>query len=123
MSNIKIRKAMIKPFIDAFRGLLTAVKSERNLKIHLFAVVLVTFAGVYAKIKPAHWLTLVIIMGMVVSAELLNTAIEKLVDLVSPDHNKDAGKIKDIAAGAVLITSISAIIVAILLLAEYWPKD
>lgn len=114
--------SLIKPFKDAFRGFVSAAKSERNLKIHVLAMVIVVTAGAYAKIKLMHWLILVVLIGMVISAELLNTAIEKLVDLVKPDYNKDAGKIKDIAASAVLITSISALIIAIMLILEYWPK-
>jgi len=118
---MKKERTIIKPFKDAFRGMASAIKSERNLKIHLLAVVLVVAAGVYAKIKLTHWLILMVLMGMVLSAELLNTAIEKLVDLVKPDYNKDAGKVKDIAAAAVLITSVSALIIAAMLVLEYWP--
>lgn len=102
---------LIKSFGYAFKGLVAAVRSEQNLQVHLIAVVMVTIAGLMLEVSVTEWLVLVICFGMVISAELFNSAIEQLVDLVSPEYNARAGMIKDIAAGAVLVLAIAAVII------------
>ena len=83
------------------------------MRIHAVAVIVVTIAGIFLGLTAIEWSVIALCIGSVISAEMINTAIEALVDLVSPEFNQKAGKIKDIAAGAVLLTAIVATIVAV----------
>ena len=98
----------IKSFIYAIQGIKTALKSEVNLKIHLSVALLVLICGFLFQISITEWLIILLCFGLVISMEIMNTAIETLVDLVSPNKHSLAGKAKDLAAGAVLITAIFA---------------
>ena len=106
----RIRK-LVNSFGYALRGIAVALRTEQNLQIHLIAVVVVTIAGIMLDVSATEWMVLVICFGMLISAELFNTAIEKLVDEVSPEHNSRAGLVKDVAAGGVLVLAIAAIII------------
>jgi rRNA maturation RNase YbeY len=97
----------------AIEGILAAINSERNMKIHLVAVVLVMIIGMVLRVNLTQWAILVFCCVMVLSTEMLNTAVEAIVDLVSPDRHPQAKQAKDIAAGAVLITVIGAVIVGL----------
>jgi diacylglycerol kinase len=101
-------KKRILSFKHAFRGISMVLKSEQNMRIHLIFVLLVIFFGLLFSISRVEWMVCFLAFGMVISAEMLNTAIETIVDLVSPDHHVLAGRAKDIAAGAVLVSSIFA---------------
>ncbi|MFN8285168.1 MAG: diacylglycerol kinase family protein [Chitinophagales bacterium] len=103
----------IKGFSYAIKGIAVAVKEQLNLKIHLVAVLVVIAAGIYFELDAVEWAILFLTFGMVIVAEMLNTAMEYMVDFVSPQIHPMAGKIKDVAAGAVLIAAIIAIAVAI----------
>jgi len=83
-----------------------------NFKIHLVATLLVGIAGWYFQLSGHEWLWIILAIGLVLVAELLNTAIELLVDLVSPDFNPKAGKVKDVAAGAVIVAAFISVIIA-----------
>ena len=93
-------------FKYAFRGIIEFFVHTHNAWIHLVATVVVLFAGWLFSISPAEWLFVVMAIGLVWVAEAFNTAIEFLVNLVSPNYNKLAGSVKDIAAGAVLLAAI-----------------
>lgn len=84
------------------------LKSEKNMQIHLIFVLLVVFFGLLLSISPLEWMVCLLAFGLVMGAEMVNTAIETIVDLVSPDYHELAGRAKDIAAGAVLVASIAA---------------
>lgn len=103
-------KNRIKSFGYAAKGIKAALKSEINMKIHLLIAVLVVICGIFFRISLNEWLICLLCFGIVMSAEIMNTAIETVVDLVSPDKNKLAGKAKDAAAGAVLVAAIFAAI-------------
>lgn len=103
----------MKSFADARKGITTALKTELHLRVHVLAAVLVVLAGWLLHISSTEWMFVLICMGGVITAELFNTAIEKLVDLVSPEYNKQAGFIKDVAAGAVLVNAIIAALVGL----------
>lgn len=98
----------IKSFGYAFKGIASLIKKEHNAWIHCTAIVVVTLAGFHFDITPTEWCIVVICFGVVLAAEGFNTAIERLVDLVSPDFHPIAGDVKDVAAGAVLICAIAA---------------
>jgi diacylglycerol kinase len=99
----------IKSFRYAINGLRLVLK-ENNFRIHLLAVAAVAGAGTYFNLSRSEWLWLLSAICIVVVAECMNTAIEKLTDLVSPGYNKQAGEVKDLAAGAVLLSSVFAVI-------------
>lgn len=94
----------------ALRGVYRAFVSEKNVRIHLVIAVIVTITGLYTGLSRTEWYILLIFYALVISAEMFNSAIEDLVDLISPEYNAKAEKIKDISGGAVLITAIFSII-------------
>lgn len=100
----------------ALRGIWFVARSERNFQIHLVAVPLVVVAAYWVQCTPTEWAILCMAMGFVLVAEALNTAIERVVDLVSPEYNTLAGHAKDIAAGGVLLAAITAVVVAVWIL-------
>ncbi len=99
----------------AFKGIWTVFKSEPNMKIHLFVAVLVIICGFVFSISLVEWLFCILCFGLVMGAEMINTAIENIVNLVSPEQNKLAGKAKDIAAGAVLVCAIISAIIGLII--------
>ena len=110
---------MIKTFKHAIDGLIWAFKNERNLKIHTVAAVFVFGLGLYLDIKTQYWIALFLCVGVVISAELINTAIEKTLDLLHPQISDKVKIIKDISAGAVLVLSIVAVVVGCLVFGKY----
>ncbi|MHC1775302.1 MAG: diacylglycerol kinase family protein [Lentimicrobium sp.] len=100
----------------AFRGILIAGQ-ERNVRIHMIAAALVTFAGIVLKISLTKWMIVLILFAMVISTEFINSALERLADLVEPNKNSHIRDLKDIAAGAVLLTSIVSVIIGIIIFA------
>jgi diacylglycerol kinase len=102
----------IKSVPHAFRGILTLIKSENNFRIHLLAVVVVVIVGLEMDLTEGEWLAIILTMGGVLALEAVNTAIEAVVDLVSPEFHPLAKKAKDVAAGAVLLFVFAALAVA-----------
>lgn len=103
----------------AFNGALYLCKTEPSIKIQLCIAVIVTFTGFYFDISKNEWLIQVAMIGLVLSIEGINTAVEYIADFVHPDLHSSIGRIKDIAAGAVFLASTAATIVAIII---YYPK-
>jgi diacylglycerol kinase (ATP) len=110
---------LLKSFGYAWKGFKVAVMEEPNLKIHLIVTVVVVAMGFYFKITPMEWMILLILIGLVVGFELLNSAIESLTDLVTKERLPLAGKVKDIAASAVLVVCVIALIVGIIIFKKY----
>lgn len=108
-------RRLIKSFGYALSGVAYTTKTQLNFQIHLAAILLVGAAGWYFHLAIGEWLWIVLAIGLVLVAELLNTAIEILVDLVSPGFNEQAGKVKDVAAGAVVIAAIIAVVIGLLI--------
>ena len=103
-------KKCIQSFSYASTGLFHALKNENNFNYHFLATIVVIVLGIILELILVEWIILVILIGLVFLAEIFNTAIEKLVDLIHPEYRPKAGLIKDIAAGGVLMASmISAI--------------
>jgi diacylglycerol kinase len=90
-----------------------ALRSELHLQFHAVATVVVIGLGFYFALTATEWMMVALAVGTVWSAELVNTAIEALTDLVSPEYHPLAGKAKDVAAGAVLVTAIAALLVGL----------
>jgi diacylglycerol kinase len=108
-------KPLFKAFGFAFKGVIAGFASERNMKLHALAAVLVIAAGFYYHISLQEWVALMICIGGVVVTELINTAVEKLTDLISPEYNTEAGLVKDLAAGAVLMAAIISVVVGVII--------
>ena len=103
----------INGFFYALKGLGVAIKEQLNLKIHLLALVVVIVAGIFFDLVAIEWAVIFLTFGLVIATEMVNTAIEYLVDMVQPEFHPQAGKVKDVAAGAVLVAAIIAVAVAI----------
>lgn len=112
-------KKQIRSFGYAWKGIRQCVGKEQNLSIHLIVTVMVIIAGFFFDITRTEWLIIILCIGVVIAAELFNTAIERLVDLVSPEHNPIAGQVKDIAAGAVLVCAVAAAIIGVIIFLPY----
>ncbi|WP_099361952.1 diacylglycerol kinase family protein [Fredinandcohnia onubensis] len=110
---------LINSFSYALQGLREAFFSERNLQIHFFFSVIVIFCGFLFHITKVEWLIILLLFGGMFAIEMLNTAIEKVVDLVTGEYHPLAKKAKDIAAGAVLIYAIISIIVGLIIFLPY----
>lgn len=106
-------------FGHAFRGIGAALRSEVHLRFHALATALVVGCGFYFRISGLEWALVALAVGTVWSAELVNTAVEALTDLVSPAYHPLAGKAKDVAAGAVLVAALAALIVGGLVFIPY----
>ncbi|GGA68628.1 diacylglycerol kinase family protein [Ornithinibacillus halotolerans] len=102
-------------FLYAINGLKEVFTSEFNFRLHVLSTILVTLAGLFFKISIMEWIAVIVVIGLVVSAELLNTAVEEIINYIKPEIHPAAKKIKDIAAAAVLITSLTALLVGILI--------
>lgn len=90
------------------------------MRVHLFAAIVVIAVGFYFNISATEWCIVVICIGMVMSAEIFNSALELLTDLVKPEQHPIAGKVKDAAAGAVLLTALAAAVAGILVFWKYF---
>ncbi len=111
-------RGLLKSFVYAFRGIARAVKSERNMRIHLTAAVYVTAFSLFYEFSKAEYVLLILTFSTVMSCEMINTAIEKAVDICSPEYSKAAELAKDVSAGAVLIAAIFAVITGIILFGD-----
>ncbi len=108
-------------FVDAGRGIATVFRTEWNFRIHFAIATLVTLAGFGFGISGGEWLAVILSAGLVLLAELFNTALEYLADAVHPEADRGVGMAKDAAAGAVLVAAIAATLVgAIIFLPKAW---
>ena len=110
MNSKQEYKKIINSFKYAIEGFVSSFKTERNMKIHIMAMIIVIALGIFMKLNK---------IVMVISAELFNTAIETVVDMVSPQKNPQAKLVKDIAAAAVLVLAIGAAVIGIII---FGPK-
>ena len=104
-----------KAFLYAWQGIAASVKSQRNLRIHITAAIYVTAFSLFYELSGTDYVLLMLTFSSVISAELINTAVEAAVDICSPEKNSLAKLAKDAAAGAVLVTAVFAVIVGLIL--------
>jgi len=103
--------SLLESFYHAFTGVTSALQSERNLRIHLIAAGLAVFLGIALRIDATQWAAITLAIGIVLTAEFINTAVEHMVDLVTERTYFEAAKAaKDTSAAAVLVASICALI-------------
>ena len=103
----------------ALNGIRILISTQHNAWIHLFATAIIIPAGFYFHLVRTEWLWIILAVTSVWAAEAFNTAIEYLTDLASPEIHPLAGKAKDVAAGAVLITAMSAAVIGLLSLGPH----
>lgn len=106
-------------FQHAFDGFIHVFKAHPNFRFHLFATFCAGFFGVYFRINTMEWLILVFTVNMVLVAEMINTAIESMVDLITMEHRQDAKIAKDVSAAMVLVSATFAIVVGMFI---FLPK-
>lgn len=108
-------KKRINSFKYAITGIGTFFRSQTHPKIHLLAAIIVTSAGFYYKVSASEWLVLIVIMTIVIVAEAFNSAIEMLCDKITSEHDPIIKNVKDISAGAVLISAIASVIIGLII--------
>ncbi len=104
-------KKRIRSFAFALHGLTYLFRTQPNAVIHFISMILVIVMGIFFNLNSIEWILVIFAIGLVISAEAFNTALEELVDLVSPEYHEKAGRVKDLAAGGVLVAAISAAII------------
>jgi diacylglycerol kinase (ATP) len=112
-------KSFCQGFIYAFHGIAHVVRTQRNARVHLVFMGAVVAAGLYFRVSTIEWAILALTMSLVLSAEILNTAVELQVDLATSTFDPRAKAAKDAGAGAVLVTALGAIAVG---LAIFGPR-
>lgn len=112
---MKDKKRLVNSFKYALEGILTAFKTEQNMKIHFLIIILVIIFGIILKITKIEWIICIILFALVISLELINTAIENTVDLITTEKNPKAKIAKDVAAGAVLVSAIASAIIGLII--------
>jgi diacylglycerol kinase len=112
-------KKIVKSFTFAFNGLKLCFVSEINFKIHLLLAIAALLLGVACSISNTEWLAVTICIAFVTATEMINTAVEKLCDLVQKDFHPGIKKIKDIAAGAVLLAAFCSLVIGVVI---FLPK-
>jgi diacylglycerol kinase len=115
-------KRFFKSFKYAFEGIHYAFKNDQNLFIHLLFAFLVINVSIYLRVLPYQMAILGLTMMMVITAEMINSAIEKMVDLITKEHRQEAKIAKDVAAGMVLVTALAAAIIGTLIFLPYVLK-
>ena len=106
---------LYKSFGYAFQGIFNTIRTDRNIKIHCVAAILVTIFGIWLQISKTEWMICFILFGLILALELVNTAVEATVDLFTEERKPLAKKAKDAAAGAVLVAAIFAAVIGILI--------
>lgn len=115
MKKVLSIKRLKKSFGYAFKGIDDVVSNEPNMKIHVSVAILVVIMAFLLKISMIEWIILVLLIGLVLAAEVINTTIENLVDMYTKDYNERAKVVKDTAAGTVLILAITSAIIGLMI--------
>ncbi len=115
--------SLLLSFKNAFIGIFSGVKKERNMLIHVIIMLTVIICGLLFKIQTFEWLILVILFSLVIGCELINTAIENTVNICAPEYNEFAKVAKDTSAGAVLIFAIASIICGLIIFIPYFLNN
>lgn len=109
----------LKSVTFAAKGAIKLISTEHSIMVQFSLAILMTIAGFYFNITKTEWLFQILSIGLVMSIEGINTAVEKVADFIHPDYHERIGFIKDIAAGAVLFAAITAMIIGLII---YAPK-
>lgn len=112
-------RKLLRSFGYAMEGIVAALK-EQNLRLHVLAALVVFIAGMLTTLSITQWCIIVLVVFGMFTLEMMNSAIERVVDLASPEHHELAKAAKDIAAGAVLVFSIASVIIGLLIFLPKW---
>lgn len=112
-------KKRIQAFGHAFRGIATGFRREVHMRIHLVLAIVALASAWFFQISKMEWIAILLCMALVFSAEMLNAAVEHLANRVNREHDPEIGAVKDIAAGAVLITALFAFTVGCIIYLPY----
>ena len=107
-------RSFMNGFGYAAKGLVEAIRTQFNIRFHFAATIIVTSLALYVGLSVTEWCLIILSIGLMWTTELLNTAIEYLTDFVSPEYNDLAGKVKDIAAAAVLLAAVASAAVGLI---------
>lgn len=107
---IRIHRVSFKHAID---GIIHNIRTQPNFRFHLFAIILASLLGKYLSINTFEWLVLIFTFNIVIVSEMVNTAIEAMVDLITLEKRQDAKIAKDVSAGMVLVSAIFSVIIGI----------
>lgn len=113
---------LFKSYSYAIKGLFKTFREEQNLKIQTFASLIVLILGFYFRISRMEWAILTLVICLVLTAEITNSAIERITDVLKPRINTYVKEIKDIMAAAVLLSSIAAIVIGVIIFFPYVYK-
>ncbi|RZS90485.1 diacylglycerol kinase family protein [Aquimarina brevivitae] len=116
---IKFIKGRVKGFGYAFKGAFLLLKTEPSIQVQALIAIGITVAGFYFDITKTEWILQIFAIGLVMSIEGLNTAVEEIADFVHPDFHDKIGLIKDVSAGAVFIAAVIAVIIALIIYIPY----
>ncbi|MBF8963267.1 diacylglycerol kinase family protein [Pontibacter sp. FD36] len=120
MSRPSFIRSRYNSFRFAFNGMTAVFRSEPNMHLHVLASIIVLVMAYRFEVTRVEWCLLILCIGLVWMAEIFNTSIETLTDLVSPEKNIWAGKTKDLAAGGVLMAAITSVAVGLFIFIPYW---
>lgn len=112
-------KKVLRSFRFAFRGIGVLFREEHNAWVHLLATILVLAAGFIFRISPTEWALVAFAIGLVFAAEILNSALERVCDVVQPEQDKRIGDIKDLCAAGVLVCALAAAAIGLII---FLPK-
>lgn len=122
MSFTAFIKGRLKGCVYAFNGAATLIKTEPSIKVQIFLAISITILGFIIDITATQWMFQFFAIGLVLSAEGLNSAIEAIADFIHPEHHLKIGHIKDIAAGAVFFAAIIATIIGLIIYIPYFQN-
>lgn len=108
-----------KSFSYAFRGIWEVFRREQNFKVHTLAAIVALLLGWFFHISPWEWCFLIVVIALVLAAEMVNTAMERLSDVAEPNQNETIRVVKDVSAGMVLVCAMGALAVGIII---FLPK-
>lgn len=112
-------KKLLKSFDFAFQGVKHAIQSDQNFMVHFSIAILVLVAGIYLNVTRLEMALLLLAILLVIATEMINTAIEKMVDLITREHRLEAKIAKDVSSGMVLLTALGASLLGIFIFVPY----
>ncbi len=111
------RNTLIRSFGFALQGIFYVLRTQRNMRLHLLAGLIVVAFGLFFQVSTAEWVGLLTIMALIYALEMLNTVVEAIVDMVTQEYHPLAKVAKDVGAGAVLIASLFSVVIALVVFA------
>lgn len=113
-------KTFFKAFTYAWMGIVHGAARERNVKFHIVAAIIVIAAGCWTRLSQFEWIIITAVIALMIALELMNAAVERVVDLVTQERHPLAKQAKDLAAGSVLVFSIASAIIGLLIFLPKW---